>query len=60
MKLNSDAKLEEPTCRYRNDTRNLANFYASTGKSQNLHFDGLLMSKMYKVLAKILQWSYVS
>ena len=61
MTLNSDAKLEEePTCRCRNDMKNLANFYASTGKSKYLHFDGVLMSKVYKVLAKKIQRSYVS
>ena len=49
MTLNSDAKFEEePNCRCKNDMGNLENFHASTGKSQNLHFDGLLMSKVYK------------
>ena len=53
MTLNSEAKFEEePTCRCKNDMRNLGNFHASTGKSQTLHFDGVLMSKVYKVLAK--------
>ena len=36
------------------------NFHASTGESQNLHIDGVLMSKMYKVSAKIIQRGYVS
>ena len=49
MTLNSDGKFEEEhTCRCKNDMRNLGNFHASTGKSQNLRFDGLLMSKVYK------------
>ena len=26
-------------------TRNMANFYASSGKSENLHFDGIFLSK---------------
>ena len=30
--------------------RNLVNFYASSRKSENLHFDGLLLSKAYKYL----------
>ena len=46
MTLNNDAKFEELTCCYKNDMRDLANFHASTRKSQNLHFDGLLMSKV--------------
>ena len=29
---------------------NLVNFYASSRKSENLHFDGLLLSKAYKYL----------
>ena len=49
MKLNIDTKFEgEPTCRCKKDIRDLANFHASTGKSQNLHFDWVLMSKVYK------------
>ena len=61
MTLNSDEKFEEePTCRCKNDMRNLGIFHGSTGKSQNLHFDGVAMSKVYKVLAKNLQGSYVS
>ena len=31
-------------------TRNLINFHASSRKSENLHFDGLVLSKAYKVL----------
>ena len=61
MTPNSDAKFEEePTCRWKNDMRNLTNFYASTGKLQNLHFDGVLISKVHKVLGKKIQTSYVS
>ena len=49
MTLNSDAKFEEePTYRCRNDMRNLANFHASTGKSQNLHFEGCLCPNCIK------------
>ena len=61
MTLNSDAKFEEEsTCHCKNDMRNLENFHASTRKSQNLHFDGVLMCKEYKVLNKMLQRSYLS
>ena len=35
--------------------RNLVNFNASSGKSENLYFDVLLLSIEYKVLAKHLQ-----
>ena len=38
----------------KNDIRNLVNFHASSRKSENLSFHGLLSSKAYKVLnAKI-------
>ena len=33
----------------KNDMRNLVNFNASSGKSENLHFDVLLLSKVYYV-----------
>ena len=36
----------------KNDMRNLVNFNASSGKSGNLHFDVLLLSKVYYVWAK--------
>ena len=36
----------------KNDIRNLVNFHASSCKSENLHFDGLLSSKVYNVWAK--------
>ena len=49
MTLNSDVKFEEPTCCCKNDMRNLVNFHTSTVKSQNWHFDGLLLSKVYDV-----------
>ena len=31
----------------KNDIRNLVNFHASSRKSENFHFDGLVMSKIY-------------
>ena len=44
MILKSDTKSEEKlTLRSKNDMRNLMNFNASTGKSENLHFDLLLL-----------------
>ena len=54
MTLKSDSKFEEKlTLGSKNDMRNLVNFNASSGKSENLHFDVvLLFSIAYKVLAK--------
>ena len=43
---------EKLTLGSKNDMRNLVNFNASSGKSENLHFDLLLLSIAYKVLAK--------
>ena len=50
MTLKSDAKFEEIlTFRSKNDISNLVNFNASSGKSDNLHFDVLLLSEVYYV-----------
>ena len=47
MTLKNDAKFEEKlTLASKNDRRNLVNFNASSGKSENLHFNGLLWSKV--------------
>ena len=46
--LKSDAKFEEKlTFCLKSDARNLMNFSESSGKSENLHFHGLLLSKVY-------------
>ena len=59
MTLKSDAKFEEKlTLGSKNDMRNLVNFNASSGKSENLHFDVLLLSIAYKVSAKNIQKNY--
>ena len=43
MTLKGDAKFKgKPTCGLKNDIRNLVNFHASSGKSENLQFDGFL------------------
>ena len=56
MTLRSDAKFEEKvTCGSENDMRNLVNFISSSGTSENLHFDVLLLSKVYYVWAKKVQ-----
>ena len=42
MTLKSEAKFEEKlTLGSKNDIRNLVNFNVSSGKSENMHFDGL-------------------
>ena len=44
MTLKSDSNFKEKlTFCLKNDMRNLVNFNASSGKSENLHFDGLLL-----------------
>ena len=47
-------------CGLKNNIRNLVNFHASSRKSENLHFDQILLSKAYKDLDEKLQKSYVS
>ena len=50
MTMKSDAKFEEKlTLGSKNDMRNLMNLNASSGKPENLHFDVLLLSKVYYV-----------
>ena len=57
----SDAKFEEKLALgSKNDFRNLVNFKASSGKSENLHFDVLRLSIAYKVSAKKVQKNYLS
>ena len=61
MTLKGDAIFKEKlTGGLKNDIRNLVNFHASSRKSENLHFDGLVLSKAYKVLDEKVQKSYVS
>ena len=61
MTLKSDAKFEEKlTLDSKNDMTNLVNFNASSDKSENFHFDVLLLSKVYYVSLKKSQKSYVS
>ena len=51
MTLKSDAKFKGKLTRdLKNDIRNLVNFHASSRKSENFHFDWLLLTKAYKVL----------
>ena len=61
MTLKGDAKFKEKlTCGLKNDIRNLINFHTSSWKSENLHFDVLLLSIAYKVSAKKVQKNYLS
>ena len=47
MTLKSDAKFEEKlTLGFKNAMRNLVSFNASSDKSENVHFDLLLLSKV--------------
>ena len=56
MTLKSGTKFEEKlNLGSKNDMRNLVNFNASSGKSENLHIDVLLLSIAYKVSAENVQ-----
>ena len=61
MTLKSDAKFEEKlTLGSKNDMRSLVIFNMSSGKSENLHLDVLILSIAYKVLTKKVQKNYLS
>ena len=48
MTLNSNAKFEEKlTLGSKNDMKNLVKFNASSGKSENLHFNVIFLLKVY-------------
>ena len=60
MTLKSDPKFKEKlTFCLKNDMRNLMNFNLSSEKSENLHFDGIFLSKVCDVWDKIIQTSCV-
>ena len=53
MTLKSDVKFEEKlNLGFKNDMRNLVNFNASSGKSENLRFDVLLLSNIWSLSQK--------
>ena len=61
MALKSEAKFEEKlVLGSKNDMRNLMNLNASSGKSENLHFYVLLLSKAWKVSAKKVEKNDIS
>ena len=54
MTRECDAKFEEQLALgFKKNMTNLVNFNASSSKSENLHFDVLLLSIAYKIPAKI-------
>ena len=61
MALKSNAEFDEKlTLGSKNDMKNLVNFNESSGKPEDLHFDVLLLSKVYAVWDKEVQRSDVS
>ena len=61
MTLKGDAKFKgKMTCGLKNDVRNLVNFHEGSRKSENLHFDGLFLSKAYKDLDEEVKKSFAS
>ena len=56
--MKGDAKSKgKLICGLKKDIRNLVNFLASSQKSQNLHFDQILLPKAYKNLDEKVQKS---
>ena len=50
MRMNNDAKFEEDlTCRLKIDMRNLMNLTQALKNLENLHHNGLLLTKVYNV-----------
>ena len=61
MALKGDAEFKGKLSRgLTDDRRNLVNFYASSQKSENLHFDGFFLSKASKGLDEKVQKNYAS
>ena len=62
MTLNSDAEFEEKlTLGSKKDMKNLVNFNASSGKSENLHYDVPVLAIAYKKYRrKKVQKNYIS
>ena len=61
MILKGNAKIKGKLSHgLKNCIYHLIKFHASSRKSENLHFDGLLFSKVCKDLAEKVQKSYVS
>ena len=61
MTVKGDAKFRGKLTRgLKNNIRNLANVHVSSQKSENLHFDGFLLSKACKDLDEKAKKNYVS
>ena len=61
MKMKNDEKSEqELTCRLKIDIRKLTNFAQALESLKNLHFNGLLLTKIYNTWPKKVQRSYFS
>ena len=61
MTLKDDAKFKGKLTRdLKNVIKSLVNFHASSQKSENIHFGGIIFSKAYKILDEKVQKSYVS
>ena len=61
MTLKGDAKFKgKLTHSLKNYISNLVNFHPSFQNSENLHFDGIFLSKAYKDLDEKIQNSYLS
>ena len=61
MKLKNDTMFKEKlTGGLKNDIKYLVNFHGSSCKTENLHFDGLVLSEAYKVLDEKGHKCYVS
>ena len=59
MTLKGDSVFKEKlTSGLKNDIRNLVHFHVSSRKPENLHFDGLVLPKAYKVLDEKVQTSF--
>ena len=59
MTMENDVKFEEElTCQFKIDMGNWTNFYLSTRNLKNVHFNGLLLTKVYNVRARKVQRSH--
>ena len=58
MTLKGDAKIKgKLICGFKRNIRNLVNFHANSRKSENLHFDRVLLSKACEDLDEKVQKS---
>ena len=59
MTMKNDTKIEEElTCCFETDMRNLTNLTGALGSLKNLHFNGLLVTKIKTVLRSHLSWHW--